>query len=693
MDTLEKHIQEHPKAICDMIRLVRYLLSITQEKEEPSRNYLIMEAEFFETKALPLDAREFIAKRIFAFWRKEQLSLLKQNLQLFPFDCSHLDAKSILSLLEFQPLSQEIIKKIQPENLYAEEGKKISEIEPEIQVSPDNREDIAEVPEPHAFIVQETIESIEEIPSDSVKEEEVQIPSLSSCPAFVPISEEEELRNVQVQNEEDLKKQYDFLASYAIFPIELKEYREIILPPLEKVSVQHLPRLFHGIMNRYLYTLQEKYPIMRIKDNLLKNEKTLISPLTLLVMINYGLDVQKALLKKFSELCELQELNEVMYKYLLLALDHAILEHGKNFRHTLECCQVKCDLQRLLSQYPLYKATFLSQYPGLKIIQQVKNILQEFLEEKSDIETILNRHLGPGEANIKRSLQKILVKNTGFYAIQEGIHGIHDINSLFKYIQTLKEDPQNQKTADILFQMMGTFLRGKQRVPLQIFKTGLNFLPRGLQQKVLYVIKKKLRKELDDSVQKVLKPSSKAEERWKKLLQLLQNPQFLESDFSLFGYPISILFQKLLNISRQENIERAISQAFPHKGIPENLKTLIRERHIAKSKAGQKSIDNCYQEIYSLSKAFSSGEILSFRQPLVDLFQFYGKFSFSSQNPLLNGYEIARKIARYYQNPQREWEELPVHEKIQGILKKMLLEEKEKHEKKKAAASRGQNLV
>ncbi|NUM37215.1 MAG: hypothetical protein HUU50_21940 [Candidatus Brocadiae bacterium] len=686
MESLESHIEKHPKAISDMVRLVRHLVSTTQEKEEPSRNYLMMEAEFFETKALPLDAREFIAKRVFAFWRKEQLPLLKQNLQCFPFDCSHIDHKSILSLLDFQALSQETLEKLHSTNPICAE-KKIK------QEAPSSKPLEIMQTESSLFTWEEDAPHLDEtkqedIPDCPIKEENQEIPDLSSCPLVVPISEEEELKNIQVQNEEDLKKQHDFLETFAIFPIELKEYREIILPQLEKLSVQHLPRVFHGIMNRYLYTLQEKYPIMRLKDNLLKNEKTIVTPLSLLVMINHGHNVQKAILQKFSELTDVPELNSTIHKYLSLSLERALMEHSKNFRHTLEFCQVKSDLQRLLSQYPLYKDSLLTPYPNLKIIQQTKNILHEFQGGKADIESILNRHLGPGEANIKRALQKILVKNTGFYAIQEGVQGIHDINSLFKYIQILKEDPQNQKTADILFQMMGTFLRGKQRVPLQIFKTGLNFLPRGLQQKVLFVIKKKLKKELDDSVQKILQPQGKAEDRWRKLLQLLQNPQFLESDFLLFGYPISVLFQKLQNISRQENIERSISQAFPHKGIPENLKKLIQDRHLAKKQAKQKSTENCLRDLGNLSKAFSKGEILSLRHPLVDLFQFYGKFSFSTTNPSYHGYEIARKIARYYQTAQKEWEELPgMDEKIQKSLKKMLFEEKQKHDLKKLSHS------
>ena len=135
-------------------------------------------------------------------------------------------------------------------------------------------------------------------------------------------------------------------------------------------------------MDRHLHSMEQKYPLMRLKDNLIRYEKFLTTPISLNIFINYGTKTYQKTLDTYCELTNIEELNHIIRQYLEKAIELGIKDSIDTFRKTVEYCQTPIDLQRLLASYPMQDESMVNLYSGLKIVQQLKKIIQIFKKIK-----------------------------------------------------------------------------------------------------------------------------------------------------------------------------------------------------------------------------------------------------------------------------------------------------------------------
>lgn len=395
---------------------------------------------------------------------------------------------------------------------------------------------------------------------------------------FLEMTSEDEIYLHGEQAEHLINKTKEKFENIEFKEIDLDEYDEIILPQLEKMPHRNLQQIIKGILNRYLYTTQEKFPLMKLRDTITKNRGMLLVENAILVFINHGIKSMESILEHFSQLSTLDELNSAIYNYYLYAIDLELKEHAKVFRKNIENCSTQDDLARILNNYPKIDKSSIKKYPELSIIGNIKEVYTCYTKEKKDIEKIMNKVLGKSEVHIKTSLEKILVKNSNLKKMQDNLNSVYDINSLFKHMRSLKEKPEMKSTANTAFQIIGTFLRGKQKISFQNFKSGLNFLSPQLQNKIIFVVKKKLKKDLEGKVQNILSNGGKVGKRWKKLMRLLQNPQYANAKIKLFGYQLENLREKINSIKEKKVTDSLIKHTFSEGTIPASLLTMIKEK-------------------------------------------------------------------------------------------------------------------
>ena len=691
MSELEAYLLAHVAAAPEIVDLIQHLLDLgTQNARSLSREFILQEAEKFELALVPLPARQFVGKRVFAFYKKNLLEWLQQKLG--GWQPAQATVESTLSLLEFPaPEAQDVTVAVTypiatPETSPAShadpvlEATDLTESSPNADLNLDA--DSQSLMEDLEAGAQTFITTSAALPSEIEEEAQTFIAS-AEAPEQQP-EWEAELLVYQTQLQVKLQQQYQILQQEEVPEIDLHHYDHIIAPNLDKFSPPHFAKMLRGIMDRYLDTTQEKYPLMRIKDYSLKYEKLLTAVPSLLVIINYGVDLEAELLEKFSRISTLADLNQVIHEYLHYNLQQALIAHGQNFRSQIENCRSQFDLHKLMAQYPLYQKTLVKKYPELQIIGSLEKICQECTPEMKDITRLLNRHLGPGEANTRRFLQNILVKSESQRKIREDLRPVADINTLFKHINELKKQPEMQQTAETLFQMMVTFLRGRQIVPFQTFQTSINFLSPELQRQVLRVVKRKLRHDLERNVQAVVAAKSPPTTRWKLLLDILQNPQFAGCDLQLFTYPLEQLYQKLQAVARHDDPCKAIVRTFRQGAIPDWLRELIISRHTDEKHAGEKSVENCYRDLLALQQSFQSGAVMWLNHPLADLFKSYGQINLATPGtPAVTGYELAWSISRFYSPPSTPLS-LPENllAPLAALIREMITQEQQRRQKK-----------
>jgi len=725
MEDLAEYLEIRPQATADVLRFLRHLLEIT-ETEEITRSMLMTEAQFFLGKFLSPDVRDFIAKRVFAFYRKNSMQILGKNLSYFPSSNEGIHSKSVLRLLEFTPweesdiaflqsqmfvYSDHIDKQIKSEHANTNQVNtnhaNIEQIKSEhanIEQIKSEHANIEQIKSEHANIEQiksehaniektkqsENITFAEQAKTEQIKQGEdvifaketetkqripledivLKLDFQEAPPLFlIPMTEKEDIQHTTSEKNIELSNHYDIINNIEISVIDIKKYEDWILPRLNDMAPWHLPRILRGIMDRHLHSMEQKYPLMRLKDNLIRYEKFLTTPISLNIFINYGTKTYQKTLDTYCELTNIEELNHIIRQYLEKAIELGIKDSIDTFRKTVEYCQTPIDLQRLLASYPMQDESMVNLYSGLKIVQQLKKIMQIFQENKEDLQKSMNQVFGQGEVNIKRCLQNILLKNKTQYQIYDNLSQVYDINSLFRYLQVMKKEPTMSKTADTIFQLIGTFLRGKQAVSYPMFKTGINFLYPGLQQKILFVIKKKIKQDMQKAMEKILQSSAPIKKRWKDWNDFLQNPQWSEAEIEIFQQPFPTFQQKFHIATQTKDPIASLKKSFPHASIPQQLFDLLHTWHQDQIKSEQKTIENAYKALVELAQDYQNNQILSIKRPLMTLFQSFGSIDFSKiKNKPLTGYDLSRWISKIKKYTDENILPDHLHDQFQKVL-------------------------
>ena len=694
MESLQEYLEIRPQATADILRFLRHLLEIMQH-QEITRDLLMTEAQYFLGKYLSPDVRDFIAKRVFAFYRKNAMNILEQNLAYFPYSTQGIDSHTILRLLEFTAWSQEEI-----DNLKQNTTIKYSEPVQNIEVKDTVEKNIEQSIESHNDSAKNKNESlIEEKASQTENEEKCQEDVIFDTPEkkekkrlsleeieakihseneedhhpdfLTPMTEQEDLDQVTQQQKEELEKQLESMKQVNITPINIKAYEDWIIPRLHDLAPWHLPKILNGILDRYLHSTEQKYPLMRLKDNLARQEKYVTTPLAIQVYINYGTKIYQEILDTYSQLSNLPELNDIIRQYLEKAIEIAIKEHAEELRKTIEYCQTPIDLKRLLANYPLYDNSLLQLYSQLRIIEKIKVVLTAHTEDSENLLKIMNQTLGQNEANLQRSLQTILCQNETQYKIYDHLTEVYDINSLFRYLQVMKKEETMSSIAETIFQLITTFLRSK-KISYTTFKTSINFLYPGLQQKITYVIKKKLRQDMQHDIDKIFNSKSSIETIWKEWNAFLQNPQWEDSGLEIFNMPFATFQQKFHIATQTKEPHITLKRVFAHNNnIPESLYTMVQNYHLQEKQSEQKTLTNSYKALLELSEDYKNKQILSLKRPLISHFQSFGILNYSKTDQPLTGYDIARIISKT-KNLSEIAFPVNLHDSFTQLLKAML---------------------
>lgn len=731
LDELSAHLCQTPEAAREVVSLLRHLSRIAAQMDiELDRDFLLREAECWQAQSLSPQARQFIGKRLFAFWRKGMRPVLEQNLTLFPqLLPASVPAELALQLLQFEPMRSEALLAMRMEALAAlpaeETGKETTtaaEIQPPVANEQADSIDNTAPAQPHEpmFATPETLPAevpapvLEPVPAqDAEREADVvfETPTAPTQPQkqepvpepLEPVPEpsaemEEEIVcsttpeagaafDYAANNAEkaaEIEQAYHKIRDMAVPVLALEDYEDRLLAKLSKNAPQYVVEAIQGIF--YLYrTTQEKYPLMCLKNAILQYRKVISAPNTILVCVNYGLEAAQELTYKFSQLSRLTALNEQVYVFLWKNFEVALLQHVQTFRQAVERCKNPEDLCRLLAQYPLVSDTIFKQYPALDVIRQVKTVCDRAVQEPQNAARIIGECWAEGEANLKRHLTWLLVESKVHHKILQAVSGVANVNQLCKALHKLTKEADTQRTAHMLLQLIVTFLKGKQKISFREVQTGVNFVPPFLRERLLLPIKRKLKKDLDQKMQDVLGSKLRMEKRWRKLLDLINNPQLQTPEIQVFGYSLPDMWQKIQKVLDTDgDVNEIIDHIFAGGNIPSSLRELIVARYGYGETHGKKDLHSFLQELEKLNQDVKNGQLLSLRRPLVHLLQSYGQIDFASQGNTLTGYQLSQVVARFYHNPGRTELQLPpqLQQPIAELLLQTVQEEQRRQKRK-----------
>jgi hypothetical protein len=672
IEALAEHLRAEAGASRDAVMLLRHLNLIAGQMDiEIDRDFLLREAECWQAKALSTPARQFIAKRLFAFWRKGLRPVLEQNLTLFPACLPDIPTELAIELLQFAPMSNETMLLAEmPEPTEEPSVGTFISTPPPVAMQPTD-------PAENGVKVENHVEIENHV---EVEMEEEFVSTISTESATSPFDH----ARINAEKAGEIEKNFAKIRAMPVPVLALENYQEKLLAKLAKNAPQYVVEAIQGIF--YLYhTTQEKYPLMCLKNAILQYRNVISAPANVLVCVNYGLAAAEELVYKFSQLSRLAPLNEQVYVFLWKNFEVAILQHVQNFRQAVERCKNHEDLWRLLAQYPLVCDTIFKQYPALDVIRQVKAVSDRAVPEPQDAARIISECWEEGEANMKRHLTWLLVESKVHNKIYQSLANIVNVNQLCKALHKLTKSPDTERTARMLLQLIVTFLKGKQKISFREVQTGVNFVPPFLRERLLLPIKRKLKRELEQKMQDVLGSRLRLEKRWRKLIELLNNPQWQTPDIQIFGYSLPGLRQKIEKVLDADGkAEVIVSHIFAGGNIPSSLRELIIARYGYGETYGKKDMPGCQKELAKLKEAVQNGHVLSLRRPLVHLLQSYGQVNFSTSEEIVTGYHLSQIVARFYHNPARTVFTLPLHvlPEVAQLLTQTIQEEQERQKRK-----------
>ncbi len=564
------------------------------------------------------------------------------------------------------PRTPPVLEEFDPEETFfsakgAEPKKKPAPLKPERDVSKILQDPgetfFSSSPSPWAKKTPAKPKSTDSVPSPIIakrainKKEEAK--SLRARRATTPASIN--LARIAPKKQEDLKQAWDRLKNAEIKKITGKAPYDLLLERLEKGSLSQFIRIVQGVCDSTKST-QDKYPLMRLKYVLVQYEGILTSSASILALINYGEKKGQSVLKKFSQVMKKRAINKYVYNYFTKVVEAKLQEHHQVFRKGVERAKSREELLALLADYPIYDSGYLNKFSSLQIIAQVKRMSEKQYPKKL-LDKLLEKELGTSEANIKMHLARILVQQGAHSKLEEALFPHRKINHILTALKEMKDDPETGRVATTIFQLIVTFIKGKQKLSFQSLQSSLSMIPTGLQQHILKSVRFKLQKDLEKKVAKILQEKGYASHGWQKLHVLLTNPQIQSTGIKLFGYTLEELLEKLKQVSiAKDNIPKVVANLFTKESFPESMKDLIIKRHISRSISTDKNLYTCQKELSELAEK----KLVSLKQPLTNLFQAHGQVNFSgSEEQVVDGYQIARAISKYYQNPSRTKIELP----------------------------------
>lgn len=160
MDGIQLYLEQNPESLTEYIELTKYLVHMIENLEgEATRNFLVREGQCWPCNYLRGDVREFLGKRVFAFMRKKQIELLKEN--LVTYENTQFSVQDVLPLLDFKKIPDSIKQKLD----------KDKKQEDTIAIKPEVLKNETESPFPPCSKIPTTIIEVQK-PQEQIKQKE-----------------------------------------------------------------------------------------------------------------------------------------------------------------------------------------------------------------------------------------------------------------------------------------------------------------------------------------------------------------------------------------------------------------------------------------------------------------------------------------------------------------------------------------
>ncbi|BBM87658.1 hypothetical protein [Candidatus Uabimicrobium amorphum] len=655
MQTLETYLENFPHSCYPILQYMNHLVSIAQTLgDSPAKSFLLKEAEFYEEE-IELSVKRFIAKRLYAFSKKQRLNCVQERLQCFPDVAFQPSVEILLKVLSFDNLSRNDFIMRNPPKPEVQENQAENSVRDNTVVVTQKKD--KPTTEKHA-----TKKRSRRLQKTKQEKIDYLTPSTNTRRSIAEIQKE---KSLQIEND------WKVLKKWQVNPINCKAFAKALRKELPEKPYPHLLKFIEGFM-RHLKDKEEKYALMRVKHALLTHQKLVEKPRNLMVVINYG-NSGIDLLKQAANITTDKKINAVFYEYFLTILKDLLTRHKTQFRRAIESCYDRHDLYELMAQYPLKNKTYIEEF-DLHIIDSIKQICHG-VDKGKDFETIANKFLGNTEANIKKALYVSLFESPVTNKIWDAMRKAQSTYQFFQCLKQLKEIPETEKMASTIFQLVVTFLRGGKKISFRDLEISLNFTPNNLRNHAIRIISRKLQNDVDYKMETFLSQNISMERKWKKLLQLLQNSQFEGAKIKVFGYSPDDLLAILRKIESSEgDIRKVVEHEFHGEDVSLELKELIIEKHSQQHKKKEKNLQNFYEELMTLT----SEKVLSLRRPLIDLLRVYGSVNLTSDGSTLTGYELSNTISMFYRDAARTKIVLPnnLHYQIAVLIEDSINEER-----------------
>lgn len=650
METLATYLENFPHSRYPVLQYMNHLVAIAQTLgDSPAKSFLLKEAEFYEEE-MELSVKRFIAKRMYAFSKKQRLGCVEERLQCFPDVAFQPSTDILLKVLSFDDLSRNdfVMRTTTPSKT------------PE----KDSEDDVIVTQKKERPTTEKHATKKRSRRLQKVKDEQINYLT-PSVDTRRPIAEIQKEKYAQIEND------WQMLKKWQVNPVNCKAFAKALLKELPEKPYPHLPKVIEGFM-RHLKDKEEKYALMRVKHALLTHQKIVEKPQNLLVVINYG-NSGIDMLRQAANITTNKKMNAVFYEYFSTIVKDLLARHKTQFRRGIESCYDRYDLYEFMAQYPLKNKAYINEF-DLHIIDNIKDICSG-VDKGKDFESLANKFLGSSEANIKKALYVSLFESPVTNKIWDAMRKAQSTYQFFQCLKQLKEIPETEKMASTIFQLVVTFLRGGKKISFRDLEISLNFTPNNLRNHAIRIITRKLQNDIDYKMETFLLQSISVERKWKKLLLLLQNPQFEGAKIKIFGYSPEDLLTILRKIESSEgDIRKVVEHEFYGEDVSCDLKELIIEKHSQQHKKKEKNLQNFYEELLALT----SERVLSLRRPLVDLLRIYGSVNLAIDGSTLTGYELSNTISMFYRDAARTKIVLPnnLHYQIAVLIEDSINEER-----------------
>lgn len=437
-------------------------------------------------------------------------------------------------------------------------------------------------------------------------------------------------------------------------------------------NIINLPQMFN-LDSQQKNILTELRYLLVLRGNSLTRQKTLIA------FINEGTARLERKVEELSRVTESRTFNKQVRQYFAKLVNDSLQNYHEAFRQDFFACKNADEVACYLENYTLTSTTTLARYRNLKIIAKIKQVQQALEQEPGELEKILAATFGPHEQEFRKVLVEHYIKKGDENTLWAAIARAQDLPGLMLHVLRLQGKAEFKSMATRIASLIEVFLDSGGRTSLEKLQTSLNFLPSVSRDKVCQLVRARLYVELEQKVQEILSSTEQEEKRFRNFLALLQNPRYHHPGLKLYGYPVQILAGKVSQIRSQKE---TMEQAFSEGSVPQEILGLICEDQEMEMVGRAKTIDNCIKELKRLATAHVQPQPGQLLKSLLKVFNCYGKINLTEAESfdVVNGYQIAQQIVRFYNEPRRTCIELPdnLHPDIATLVKQLVDGERER---------------